>query len=321
MLPDSRLLAGSFSFSDPALALGDKLGGGAHDELDDFEHPVMHGIVRESHARSGAGMRTSDSSTLARNFDLLVYWRELTFGQDFELERETADVDRSETEPLCWQGARGGVLEQPGGQLLGGTKGYGGAEYIYREETRQVLLSAQFIVDSLPNVEAFSVERALQQLSALHYLFANLEDDWLDEDDINSFISLVLRVQIPLQEFQEQPPLPVMLVPRMQSACSRRPPRLCPLRLRNPRSQDSASVAALGDKTDTNDHKERAHRSELGKPTDVGESENGTAEEDENPFLVTKSGSIGSSKVTVEFPEDPSVQALEGLRDIFDSPW
>ncbi|KAJ7448819.1 hypothetical protein B0H11DRAFT_2332808 [Mycena galericulata] len=60
---------------------------------------------------------------------------------------------------------------------------------------------------------AFSVERALQQLSALHYLFANLEDDWLDEHDINSFISLVLHVQIPLQEFQEQP-LPRNVDPR-----------------------------------------------------------------------------------------------------------
>ncbi|KAJ7429696.1 hypothetical protein B0H11DRAFT_1766652 [Mycena galericulata] len=40
----------------------------------------------------------------------------------------------------------------------------------------RMIRDAQFIVDSLPNVEPFAVERALRQLSALHYLFANLED-------------------------------------------------------------------------------------------------------------------------------------------------
>lgn len=72
----------------------------------------------------------------------------------------------------------------------------------------KMIREAQFIVDSLPNVEPFAVERALRQLSALHYLFANLEDQWLDQADINRFITLVLDVQIPLQQFQDQPPAP-----------------------------------------------------------------------------------------------------------------
>ncbi|KAF7349674.1 hypothetical protein MSAN_01694000 [Mycena sanguinolenta] len=59
-------------------------------------------------------------------------------------------------------------------------------------------------------------------------------------------------------------------------------------------------------------------QNELGEKTHVGGSKNGTIEEDENPFLVTKSGSNGSSKVIVEFDYD---QALEGLRDLFHFPW
>ncbi|KAF7372481.1 Integrase catalytic domain-containing protein [Mycena venus] len=70
----------------------------------------------------------------------------------------------------------------------------------------RMIHDAQFIVDSLPNVEPFAVERALRQLSALHYVFANLEDAWLDQDDLNNFIALVLKVQLPLQQFQELPP-------------------------------------------------------------------------------------------------------------------
>ncbi|KAJ7435392.1 hypothetical protein FB451DRAFT_1194679 [Mycena latifolia] len=67
---------------------------------------------------------------------------------------------------------------------------------------------AQFIVDSLPNVEPFAVERALRQLSALHYIFANLEDEWLSADEIDTLVSLVLGVQLPLQNFQELPTAP-----------------------------------------------------------------------------------------------------------------
>ncbi|KAJ7076552.1 hypothetical protein B0H15DRAFT_790469 [Mycena belliarum] len=40
----------------------------------------------------------------------------------------------------------------------------------------KIMNDARFIVDSLPNVEPFAVERALRQLSALHYVFANFDD-------------------------------------------------------------------------------------------------------------------------------------------------
>ncbi|KAJ7613558.1 hypothetical protein FB45DRAFT_981796 [Roridomyces roridus] len=59
----------------------------------------------------------------------------------------------------------------------------------------KMIRDAQFVVDSLPNVEPFAVERALRQLSAIHYLFANLNDAWLDQDDINQFISVNIRME------------------------------------------------------------------------------------------------------------------------------
>ncbi|KAJ7676904.1 hypothetical protein DFH06DRAFT_976326 [Mycena polygramma] len=47
----------------------------------------------------------------------------------------------------------------------------------------QILHEAQFIIDSFPNVEIFSVERALRQLHAVHYVLTNLEDEWLAQKD------------------------------------------------------------------------------------------------------------------------------------------
>ncbi|KAJ7795294.1 hypothetical protein B0H14DRAFT_2391756 [Mycena olivaceomarginata] len=41
----------------------------------------------------------------------------------------------------------------------------------------RICQETQFIIDSLPNVETFSVERALRQMHAIHYVLANLEDD------------------------------------------------------------------------------------------------------------------------------------------------
>jgi hypothetical protein len=65
---------------------------------------------------------------------------------------------------------------------------------------------AQFIVDSLPNVELFSVERALRQLHAIHLVLINLDDNWLSQDEVQALVQLVLNVSQPLQEFHDAPP-------------------------------------------------------------------------------------------------------------------
>lgn len=72
----------------------------------------------------------------------------------------------------------------------------------------RIVRDAEFIVNSIPNVELFSVERSVRQLSAVHYLFVNLVDDWLSSEEIAQLTVLVLRVQVPLQEFLESPPPP-----------------------------------------------------------------------------------------------------------------
>ncbi|KAF7366208.1 Integrase catalytic domain-containing protein [Mycena venus] len=72
----------------------------------------------------------------------------------------------------------------------------------------RIVRDAKFVVNSIPNVEIFSVERSLRQLSAVHYLIANLVDDWLSLQDIDQFITLILDVQLPLQQFLDTPPPP-----------------------------------------------------------------------------------------------------------------
>jgi hypothetical protein len=67
---------------------------------------------------------------------------------------------------------------------------------------------AQFIVDSLPNVERFSVERALRQLHAIHLVLVNLDDNWLDPNKINGLIHNVTNISHTLQNFYDAPPAP-----------------------------------------------------------------------------------------------------------------
>jgi hypothetical protein len=52
----------------------------------------------------------------------------------------------------------------------------------------QILREIQFIIDSIPNVETFSIERALRQLHAIHYVLSNMEDDWLEQSEIDTLL-------------------------------------------------------------------------------------------------------------------------------------
>ncbi|KAJ6579208.1 hypothetical protein DFH09DRAFT_1077498 [Mycena vulgaris] len=44
----------------------------------------------------------------------------------------------------------------------------------------------------MPNVELFSVEQSLRQLHAVHHAFANLEDEWLEPNEIERLTDLLL---------------------------------------------------------------------------------------------------------------------------------
>jgi hypothetical protein len=70
----------------------------------------------------------------------------------------------------------------------------------------QIVQEAQFIIDSMPNVEDFSVERALRQLHAVHYVLVNMEDEWLEESELDGLIDTVVIAGLALEHFQNTPP-------------------------------------------------------------------------------------------------------------------
>jgi hypothetical protein len=72
----------------------------------------------------------------------------------------------------------------------------------------RILQEIQFIIDSLPNVETFSVERALRQLHAIHYVLNNMEDEWLEQDEIDALTDSVIAAGVSLEIFQATPPAP-----------------------------------------------------------------------------------------------------------------
>ncbi|KAF7337271.1 Integrase catalytic domain-containing protein [Mycena sanguinolenta] len=72
----------------------------------------------------------------------------------------------------------------------------------------RIMQETQFIIDSLPNVEMFSVEHTLRQLHAVHYVLINLDDDWLEKDEVEGLIDSVVASGLSLERFQTTPPPP-----------------------------------------------------------------------------------------------------------------
>lgn len=72
----------------------------------------------------------------------------------------------------------------------------------------QILREIQFIIDSIPNVESFSIERAIRQLHAIHHVLSNTEDDWLEQSEIDALLDTVIAAGVSLENFQQAPPVP-----------------------------------------------------------------------------------------------------------------
>ncbi|KAF7354472.1 Integrase catalytic domain-containing protein [Mycena venus] len=72
----------------------------------------------------------------------------------------------------------------------------------------KILSEVQFIIDSIPNVEPFSVERGLRQLHAIHYVLTTMEDEWLAQSEIDNLIETVLTAGLALEQFQNAPAPP-----------------------------------------------------------------------------------------------------------------
>ncbi|TFK50896.1 hypothetical protein OE88DRAFT_1630323 [Heliocybe sulcata] len=52
----------------------------------------------------------------------------------------------------------------------------------FLSHAQQICTESQFIIDSLPNVKRFSIERSLRQLNAIHLVLANFDDPWISSE-------------------------------------------------------------------------------------------------------------------------------------------
>ncbi|KAK7690569.1 hypothetical protein QCA50_005667 [Cerrena zonata] len=73
---------------------------------------------------------------------------------------------------------------------------------------QRVINSAQFVVDAIPNVEDFKIERSLQMIGIVKDILQDLDDPWLDDSDIDTMFTAIDNVESPLRDYQAMPPLP-----------------------------------------------------------------------------------------------------------------
>ncbi|KAJ7595423.1 hypothetical protein C8J56DRAFT_1042517 [Mycena floridula] len=90
---------------------------------------------------------------------------------------------------------------------LGGT-GSSTVLHSFLLETDKIVKDAQFIVDSLPNVEPFSIQRSLRLLHAADHILINMSDPLTSSEDIDQYRKILADVSTPLQAFQDEPPPP-----------------------------------------------------------------------------------------------------------------
>ncbi|KAK6981683.1 Integrase catalytic domain-containing protein [Favolaschia claudopus] len=69
--------------------------------------------------------------------------------------------------------------------------------HAFLSQADKIIRESRFIVESLPNAEISAVKRAIRQLNAVHHVFANLQDAWLDEADIARCLTFVLEINPP----------------------------------------------------------------------------------------------------------------------------
>ncbi|GLB34620.1 hypothetical protein LshimejAT787_0201850 [Lyophyllum shimeji] len=75
-------------------------------------------------------------------------------------------------------------------------------------ESHKICSEAQFIIDSLPNVELVAVERVTHQLSAICTILSGLEDPATSTERKEALHSYVTSLLLPLEDFIAEPPAP-----------------------------------------------------------------------------------------------------------------
>ncbi|KAF7311731.1 Integrase catalytic domain-containing protein [Mycena indigotica] len=87
----------------------------------------------------------------------------------------------------------------------------------------QMVREARFVLESLPNVESFAVERSLRQLTAARRVLQQSNDPWLDRTEVEDLLSLVDNLIRPLSEFLVTPPPPQNLGTQTEPSGGGRP--------------------------------------------------------------------------------------------------
>lgn len=81
-------------------------------------------------------------------------------------------------------------------------------------EAQRICDEAQFIIDSLPNVELPSAERAVNQLSAILNILSQIDNSTTTPEEIMGLMDYINKLLDPLEQYvQNPPPHPSMNIP------------------------------------------------------------------------------------------------------------
>lgn len=69
----------------------------------------------------------------------------------------------------------------------------------------KLMKSAQFLVDAIPNVDRAEAEQAIGQVSAVYAIFVELDDPFLNADNLSTTMEYILSVHSALETFINEP--------------------------------------------------------------------------------------------------------------------
>jgi hypothetical protein len=91
-------------------------------------------------------------------------------------------------------------------------------------EAQRITRDAEFIIDSLPNVDLPAVERAIHQLYAVSQILIQIEDPYLAATTLDKLLDIVVTMSVRLEEFAKDDPTPPSLnLPKVHSGTQGRP--------------------------------------------------------------------------------------------------
>ena len=64
--------------------------------------------------------------------------------------------------------------------------------------SHSVVQEARFLLEALPNVDDSAVERALHLLDGIEHILLEIEDPWIEDEDVESLVLLIQTISSPL---------------------------------------------------------------------------------------------------------------------------